>query len=261
MGVAGALGLQALKAHHDSNRNVQQPDDSDPLVPGGGGGPGGSGGGGVEGGASPGVHVSGLAGVGGAGEGGVVASGPGVVAAATATSVPPFLAKLDPTAVMLHFQQVSSYGLLSLNYPILFESFTLNFSWANFIVIPSGHFKSFVNHLQKRNDTETIDEIMKGLSGIEVYSMGLGIQPKDISTIVFFVFLGICAIFTVILIEAITVCTLMAALAGKTNPKKRDLWTSRRVRILHFASNNWIRLVCRGILTPSTMITNISDLR
>ena len=245
MGTAGLIGAQAYKSVQANQHDAKKFGDRTALVPGAGAGAGTGAGTGA---AAEGAGVA-------TGTGGTVTD-QGVATVANTTPAiissappPPAIAKLDPSALILHFQQISTFGLLSLNYPVLFESFTLNFSWANFIVIPSGHFKSFVNHLQKRDNStmdtamDTIDDFGQGLSGIEVYAAGLGINKEDISAIVFFVFLGVCAIFAALLLDSIILCKVLARVKGRKDPEKGLIWTERGGRVLQFASNNWIRLV------------------
>jgi hypothetical protein len=45
----------------------------------------------------------------------------------------------DPVSLLLHFQFISNTGLLSISYPSIYQAFTLNFAWANFI-FPIGSF-------------------------------------------------------------------------------------------------------------------------
>src|SRR5271170_2831681 len=67
----------------------------------------------------------------------------------TGHTAPP-LGKLDPAVLFLHFQSVSLTGLLDVRYPVVYQSFTANFAWANFI-IPFPSFRKTASHLRKCN--------------------------------------------------------------------------------------------------------------
>ena len=175
------------------------------------------------------------------------------------TNPPPtFLAKLDPATIALYFQGISTYGLLSLNYPTLFASFTLNFAWANFFIVPSKHFTSFITHLPKRS---TINDINHSVTGIEVYAIGLGIDPTFLSTLVFFVFIGVCAIFTMILLQAVSVCLVFIYYHGRRESpeshKHIEKWRRNKDWVYQKGSSNWLRLVCNITFHRSDSKTDI----
>ena len=50
---------------------------------------------------------------------------------------------IDAVTLLLHFQTISTSGLLSLSYPALYRFFSYNFAWANLIIAPDA-FKDIV---------------------------------------------------------------------------------------------------------------------
>ena len=52
---------------------------------------------------------------------------------------------IHAVALLLHFQSISTSGLLSISYPALYRFFSYNFAWANLVIAPS----TFLNVVQK----------------------------------------------------------------------------------------------------------------
>jgi len=162
----------------------------------------------------------------------------------TGHSAPP-LGKLDPAVLFLHFQSISLTGLLDVRYPVVYQSFTANFAWASFI-IPFPSFRKTASHLRKCNansgNTNSIPAVSPSLSsGISTYSSQLGIDEQDIFTIIFLVFLSVCALIFGLRLLGEAVVRIATFFASA---ERKAVWEARRERMGHMFSNGTLRLVC-----------------
>jgi hypothetical protein len=162
----------------------------------------------------------------------------------TGHSAPP-LGRLDPAVLFLHFQSISATGLLSIRYPVVYQSFTANFAWANFI-IPFPSFRKAASHLRKCNansgNTNSIPAVSPSVSsGISTYTSQLGIDEQDIFTIVFLVFLCACALIFGLRLLGEAVVRIATFFASA---ERKAVWEARRERMGHMFSNGTLRLVC-----------------
>jgi hypothetical protein len=148
---------------------------------------------------------------------------------------------IDPVVLFLHFQSISSSGLLSLSYPMVYQGFTTNFAWANFI-IPVHSIVRAVRHMRKCdiNKNTNIPTVSSG--GISTYSSQLGLSEQDIFGIIYLLFLCACALLLGLYLLAEATIHIASFLA-KTEEKKA-MWEARKSRFPYFASNNTLRLVC-----------------
>ena len=194
-----------------------------------------------------------------------VASGPAAPHAPTATQaqvqVPsnghgPPVGRMDPIALFLHFQDISSSGLLSLRYPPIYQAFTVNFAWANFI-LPIHAFKKAARGMRKCNLNEdpaghstftgaAVPPVGSGqtigqTTGIDGYAQRLGINPQDIFAIAYMVFLCACAVLLGLFLF-IGLAIQIGALKAKT-PDEKQLWLARREKWQGISSNNSLRIV------------------
>ena len=207
-----------------------------------------------------GANKSGTASTPGAGNNTAVTSGDpqGTVHAATSTTgaaagqTGPPAGHTDPLTLFLHFQFVSSTGLLSISYPLLYQSFTANFAWANFI-LPIKSFISAAIHMRKCDidpKDMKIPAVSPGLSkGISTYLARMGINEQDIFGVIYLVFLCACAI---LLGLYLIIKGSFEILAARATGENRAAWEARGLRITHMASNNTLRLVriyCSRLLT------------
>jgi hypothetical protein len=152
---------------------------------------------------------------------------------------------MDPTAVFLHFQFVSSTGLLSVNYPSLYHAFTSNFAWAN-LIIPLHAFRNAAVKMRKCDVSGSNFAIPPvnsglGLGGIANYAAQQGINAQDIFGVVFLVFLCACALLLVIHLVAAAV--IQVAILISKDEARKDVWETRRDRFRYLSSNNCLRLV------------------
>jgi hypothetical protein len=150
---------------------------------------------------------------------------------------------MDPITLFLHFQFISSSGLLSISYPTVYHSFTTNFAWANFI-LPIGAFRKAAAHLRKctlsNSNTSTVSTHVP--SGISTYSSKLGINAQDLFSIVYLVFLCACAVLLGLYLIAGAVTHI--AIWRAPNEETKEVWEVRKNRFTHMSSNNSFRLVC-----------------
>jgi hypothetical protein len=154
--------------------------------------------------------------------------------------------RLDAITLFLQFQFIASTGLLSINFPPLYSTFTANFAWANFI-IPINAFRRAASHLQGHCNTTTgtgsSPYIPHISSGIATYAAHLGLQQFEVSGTTYFVFLCACGAL-VVLTSVVTIVIQILALTSKSKDKEAK-WISRRHRWVHMSSNNTLRLVGR----------------
>jgi Transient receptor potential (TRP) ion channel len=153
----------------------------------------------------------------------------------------------DPITLLLHFQSISSTGLLSLRYPLVYHTFTINFAWANFI-LPISSLRKAASHLRKCDMSGSdagIPVVSTGISeGIVNYSSELGISEQDIFGLVYLVFMCACATLLGLYLIAKAVVHVMVGRAR--DGQRRAVWEKRSHTVSHMASNNALRLVCDG---------------
>jgi hypothetical protein len=210
-----------------------------------------------------GVTALGASGIGAAG----MASGQGAPHAPTTTQAqaqgtssghgPPG-GRMDPIMLFLHFQSISSSGLLSLRYPPIYRAFTTNFAWANFI-LPIHSFKVAAQKMRKcdlnedpagRNSvlSETaVPPVSSGVTvgettGIDAYALRIGISPQDIFGIAYLVFLCACAVLLGLFL-LVGLVVQISVFTAKTADKKQA-WLARREKWAGMSSNNSLRIVC-----------------
>ena len=164
---------------------------------------------------------------------------PGVATTPAGHPGPP-AGHLDPITLFLHFQSISSTGLLSLSYPLVYQGFTTNFAWANFL-IPIHAFRRAAGHMRKcnTNGNTRIPAVSPSVSaGMATYSSHLGINPQDIFGIVYLVFL--CACLLLLGLHMVAKAAVHIAVRRAKDWAKCD---SRRAQFAHMSSNNTLRLV------------------
>jgi len=179
------------------------------------------------------------------------------------------LARMDPLVLFFHFQFISITGLLSLNTPPIYQAFSTNFAWANFL-IPLKPFQHAAAHMRKCTvaapsiSSLHIPPVDSGLTesasipGIPRYASKLGIYKSDVFAISYLVFLCVCAIFLVISIVSTLVLLLLAHTAKSS--EKKELWTRRRTRWHQMSSNNSLRIVSpRRYLYPLGSLSQLPD--
>jgi hypothetical protein len=164
---------------------------------------------------------------------------------------------MDPTALFLHFQFISTTGLLSLKYPPIYQSFTANFAWANFI-IPLSAFRRAAERMRTCDlDTSTSNDAWlsqfgvpdvsskvtaaESTVGIAAYAAKLGLSQQDIFVIAYLVF--ICACAAILGIFVLVGLAVQIASFVISSPEKKELWLSRRTRWQQMSSNNSLRIV------------------
>jgi hypothetical protein len=160
---------------------------------------------------------------------------------------------MDPTTLFLHFQSISTSGLLSLNYPPIYRAFTVNFAWSNFI-IPLTPFRHAAQRMRKCDlDTPTSTNVRlsqlsvppvssnEAPAGIPAYAAKLGISEQDIFGIAYFVFL--CAFAAVLVIFVLVGLVIQMASSMADEPERKEAWFERRTRWRQISSNNTLRIV------------------
>jgi hypothetical protein len=159
---------------------------------------------------------------------------------------------MDPITLFLHFQSISTSGLLSLKYPPIYQSFTVNFAWSNFI-LPLAIFRSAAKRMRKcdLDTTSSSSSTLSQLSvppvssgpstGISAYAAKLGVSHQDIFGISYFVFLCACAALLCIFV-LVGLAVQIASLAA-SGPERKELWLERRTRWRQMSSNNSLRIV------------------
>lgn len=160
---------------------------------------------------------------------------------------------MDPTTLFLHFQSISTSGLLSLKYPPIYQAFTVNFAWSNFI-LPLAAFRNHAKKMRKC-DLDTPDSGGIQLSqlslpavssseasgGIPAYAAKLGISQQDIFGIAYFVFLCACAVLLGIFLLVGLAVQIASSMAS--DPERKEAWLERRTRWRQMSSNNSLRIV------------------
>jgi hypothetical protein len=160
---------------------------------------------------------------------------------------------MDPTTLFLHFQSISTSGLLSLKYPPIYQAFTVNFAWSNFI-LPLAVFRRAAQRMRKCDlDISTSSNTRlsefnvppvsssKAPAGITAYAAKLGINQQDIFGIAYFVFLCACAALLVISVLVGLVVHIASSMADE--PERKEAWFERRTRWRQMSSNNSLRIV------------------
>jgi hypothetical protein len=184
----------------------------------------------------------------------------GALHSSAATTTPaghsgPPLSRIDPTVLFLHFQSISSAGLLSLRYPIVYHGFTANFAWAN-LIVPFPSFREAAARMRKctiDSSNTRIPVVSPSVSsGIATYSSQLGIDEQDIFGIVFLVFLCVCALLWGLHLLGDVILRIVAFWA--IDQERREVWKARRDRLSHMFSNNTLRLVCDYRLRVSRLL-------
>jgi hypothetical protein len=157
----------------------------------------------------------------------------------------PLAGHIDPIMLFLHFQFISSSGLLSISYPMVYHSFTTNFAQANFI-LPIGAFCKAVAHLRKctiSNSNASIPVVSTHMSlGISTYSSKLGIDAQDLFGIMYPVFLSVCAVLLCLYLVAVAVTHI--AILHALNEETKTVWEGWKNQFAHVFSNNSFQLVC-----------------
>ena len=166
--------------------------------------------------------------------------------------------RLDPTTVFLHFQSISTTGLLSLNYPPIYQAFTVNFAWSNFI-IPLGAFRRAAERMRKCDlpaptpgttqfspsslppTVSSSSTASKIATGIPAYAAKLGISYQDLFGLIAFTFLCVLAVLLSIFWLVGLVIQIIVLAASK--PERKAVWLERRTRWRQMSSNNTLRLV------------------
>jgi hypothetical protein len=166
--------------------------------------------------------------------------------------------RLDPTTVFLHFQSISTTGLLSLNYPPIYKAFTVNFAWANFI-IPLGAFRRAAERMRKCDlPAPTPDTTQFSLSslpptvssnstatkiatGIPAYAAKLNISYQDLFGLIAFTFL--CVLAVLLSIFWLVGLVIQIKVWRASQPERKAVWVERRTRWGQMSSNNTLRLV------------------
>jgi hypothetical protein len=159
---------------------------------------------------------------------------------------------MDPITLFLHFQSISTSGLLSLKYPPIYQAFTVNFAWSNFI-LPLTVFRNVAKRMRKCNlDASTSSTAGSSQSsipsvssetpvGIPAYASKLGVSPQDIFGIAYFVFLCACAVLISLFMLVGLVIQIAALMASQ--PERKEVWLERRKRWQQMSSNNSLRIV------------------
>ena len=195
-----------------------------------------------------------------AGNAGQTVGGPQTgMAPPTGHSSPP-AGRMDPTAVFLHFQFVSSTGLLSVDYPSLYRAFTINFAWAN-LIIPLHAFRNAAAKMRRCNVSGSNSVIPpvgsgSGLGGIATYAAQQGIDAQDVFGVVYLVFLCACALLLVIYL--VVAAVIQVAFLKSKDGARKDVWEARRDRWRHLFSNNGLRLVGGHLLRRVIPLTRVN---
>ena len=198
---------------------------------------------------------------------------------ATTSSHGPF-ARMDPIVLFLHFQSISSSGLLSLRYPTIYQAFTVgtfvirkasteifilqvNFAWANFI-LPIGVFKRTASHFRKCTPPDnnsgsgvsslTVPSVsssppLVNQTGISAYATRLGIPSQDIFGIIYLVFLCACGALLVVFFVFGFILQIAVWISSR---ERKDVWRARRFRWAEMASNNSLRVMVLALGTLAT---------
>ena len=192
------------------------------------------------------------------------------------------LARMEPIILFLHFQSISSSGLLSLRYPTIYLAFTVgvfvikgvssiqysyflqvNFAWANF-VLPIGVFKRIASHLTKCTPQSgsgvsslTVNSVNYGpnQTGIDAYATRLGIPSQYIFGIVYLVFLCGCGALLVLFFVLGFILQIAVWVSFR---ERKGIWRARRFRWAEMASNNSLRVMVLALGTLATFAFYVS---
>ena len=179
--------------------------------------------------------------------------------------------RMDPIALFLHFQYISSSGLLSVRYPTLYRAFTANFAWAN-LLLPVGIFRGVVNKLRKCELVEDSrrTSILDGFSipivfsqpsvggylGIPAYAHLIHLGQQDLFPMAFMVFLCACA--ALLVLSLVPLALHIAVVASRQH--HRRVWAARRDRWCGVTLSNTVRIV-RCFLSRLVASFESSDVR
>ena len=197
---------------------------------------------------------------------------------------------MDPIVLFLHFQSISSSGLLSLRYPPIYQAFTVgavvigrfctkyihyqvNFAWANFILPIRGLKKAAANfrHCTLPDSQSnpsgsgvsslTLPSVSYGPSsqlGIAAYAARLGIPSQDIFGIIYLVYLCACG---VLLALFFVVGLALQIAVWHSSQERKGSWRARRFRWAEMASNNSLRIMVLALGTLATFTFYVSHIR
>ena len=154
----------------------------------------------------------------------------------------PSLSRMDPIALFLHFQFISTTGLLSLKYPAIYRAFTVNFAWANFIL----PIQSFIRAAQRSRKC-TLSKYPPGISG---YAVELGIGPQEVFVVVYCVFL--CACLILLGLSLLVGLALQLNVLLATSDEKMEKGLRWRTLWQQMMSNNALRLVSNDTTLASS---------
>ena len=162
--------------------------------------------------------------------------------------------RMDPIALFLHFQYISSSGLLSVRYPTLYRAFAANFAWAN-LLLPVGIFRVVVNKLRKcelvedSRRTSTLDggsipivfsqPSAGGYLGIPAYAHLINLGQQDLFPMAFMVFLCACA--ALLVLSLVPLALQIGVTASRQH--NRQVWAARRDRWCGVTLSNTLRIV------------------
>jgi hypothetical protein len=154
--------------------------------------------------------------------------------------------RMDPIALFLHFQSISSMGLLSVRYPPIYLAFTANFAWAN-LLLPVGVFGIVVSKMRRcflpEESSLTADGIPpvsdRGYLGIQAYAHLVHLQQQDLFPIMFMVFLIACA--ALLVLSIVPSVLHIISITGKRD--RQHVWAARADRWWAITSSNVLRVV------------------
>jgi len=171
--------------------------------------------------------------------------------------------RMESITLFLHFQSVSTSGLLSLDYPPLYRAFTLNFAWANFL-LPIKAFRRRAQRMRlcdlptpaSRAPPSGIPAVEKTSPpadfsyGIPAYAAKLNISQQDVFTVAFFLYLCLAGLLLLVYLAAGV--TIQIARRQATTEERQQLWSDRAVRLQQSISNNTLRLASTATILNDT---------
>ena len=153
---------------------------------------------------------------------------------------------IDAVTLLLHFQSISTSGLLSISYPALYRFFSYNFAWANLVIGSStftdiaqnlGANPSCLNNLGSLQGPDLTDDPYSP-SGMTVLGVRYGLSRATLGGLVYLsAIIGVAAVLAVSVLVNLTLRLVNHMFSNRYEDQVR-MWPSR-------ASSISLRLVSR----------------
>jgi hypothetical protein len=142
---------------------------------------------------------------------------------------------IDAVTLLLHFQSISTSGLLSISYPALYRFFSYNFAWANLIIAPDAFKDAAGNFGTNPSCLRNLGVIAPGFANDPFSLTGMTVMGKrydlDRATLGGLVYLsaiiGIASALAVSVLVTLVLRILNAISKSRKSQAQVEIWPSR----------------------------------